>query len=133
MKLPLLTVATLSLAMLCGCASASRDEVATLAPFKDTFDWRRYHLTRSAPDSPDGFFRFVAVAKNGDVTLIDRSSGESISIKYGQTMDEIAVSKMAMRVTGFDFEAQAADFEWLTTKQKDPNQPSQPMPLTRHG
>ncbi len=133
MKLPFLTVAILLLAALCGCSSASKEEVVTLASFKDAFDWRRYHLTRSAPDSADGLFRFVAVAKNGDVTLVDRSSGESIYIKHGQTMDEIAASKMPMRVTGFDFEAQAADFEWLTTKQKDPNQPSEPMPLKRHG
>lgn len=131
MKLLLLKVAVLSAGMLCGCSSAPKEEVVTLVPFKDTFDWRSYHLTRSAPDSADGLFRFVAVAKNGDVTLIDRSSGGSIHIKHDQTMDEIVVSKMPMRVTGFDFEAQTADFEWLTTKQKAPNQPPEPTRSAR--
>lgn len=109
-------VALLSAGMLSGCSSAPKEEVVTLIPFKDTFDWRPYRLSKATPESADGRFRFVAVSKSGDVTLIDLSSGQRIAIKHGQTMDEIVVSKMPMRVTRFDFEAQAAEFEWLTTK-----------------
>jgi len=116
MKLTLLTVGVLSVVMLCGCASTPKEEVVTLIPYKDTFDWRPYHLTRAAPDSADGRFRLVAVSKTGDVTLSDLTSGQSIHIKHDQTMDEIVVSKMPMRIVGFDYETQSADFEWLTTK-----------------
>jgi len=109
-------LALLSVGMLSGCSSASKEEVVTLIPFKDTFDWRPYHLSKAWPESEDGRFRFVAVSKRGDVSLLDLASGKSIAIKHDQTMDEILVSKMPIRVTRFDFEAQAADFEWLTTK-----------------
>ena len=103
--------------LLFGCTSTKKDEeVVTLIPFKDTFDWRPYHLTKEVPNSADGRFRLVAVSKTGDVTLSDLSSAQSIHIRHDQTMDEIVVSKMPMRVTGFDFDKQAADFEWLTTK-----------------
>jgi hypothetical protein len=116
MKLLLLTLSLLSVAMLCSCSSTAKEEVVTLIPFKDSFDWRPYHVTKAAPDSSDGRFRFVAVSKEGDVTLLDLSTGQSISISHAQTMDEIVVSKMPLRITGFDFEKQTADFEWLTTK-----------------
>lgn len=126
MKLLLLTVMVLSVGMLCGCSSASKEEVVTLIPFNDTFDWRPYHLTKAAPDSADGRFHLVAVSKAGDVSLKDRLSGEIIHIKHDQTMNEIVVSTMPMRVTGFDCAAQAADFEWLTTKQEASNQLPEP-------
>ena len=116
MKLSLLMLALLSIAMLGGCSTTAKDEVVTLIPFKDTFDWRPYHLTMAAPESSDGRFRLVAISKTGDITLSDLVSDRSIHIKHDQTMDEIVVSKMPMRVTRFDFEKQTADFEWLTTK-----------------
>jgi len=116
MKLPLLTFTVLLVGMLCSCSSTSKEEVVTLSPFKDTFDWRPYHLTKAAPDSADGRFRLVAVSKAGDVTISDLASGQSIHIKHDQTQEEIAASKMPMRIIGFDFELQTADFEWLTTK-----------------
>jgi hypothetical protein len=115
MKRALLTVVVSSFVVLGGCSSPA-SEVITLIPIKDTFDWRKYHLTKAAPDSTDGRFRLIDVASNGDVTLIDRTSGERIHIKHDQTADETAVSKMLMRVTRFDFRTQTADFEWLTTK-----------------
>lgn len=87
-----------------------------MIPFKDTFDWRPYRLSKAAPKSADGRFQFVAVSKSGDATLIDLSSGQRIAIKHDQTMDEIVVSKMPMRMMRFDFEAQVVEFEWLTTK-----------------
>jgi hypothetical protein len=109
--IPLLAVATDG-----GPSVAKDQETITLSPFVDTFDWRRYHLTKAAPDSADGHFRLIAVSQSGEVTLRDLTSGERILLRHDQTAKEISSSKRPMRVTGFDSESQSADFEWLTTK-----------------
>jgi hypothetical protein len=95
--------------------SDEQGEVVRLAPFEDTFSWHSYHLTSANRNSTDGRFRFIAVSKAGDVELVDTASGQRISIKHDVTVNEMIVSKRPMRVTGFDFTAQSADFEWLTT------------------
>lgn len=92
-----------------------QDDVVTLIPFDDTFSWHSYHLTHANPISADGRLRFVSVSKAGDVELVYVGSGERISIKHAATENEIVVSTRPMRVTGFDFATQSADFEWLTT------------------
>jgi hypothetical protein len=116
MKLPWFAVTLLSVGMLCGCSSGSKEEAIALDSFKDTYDWRPYHLSQAEPVSADGRFRLVSISENGDLALSDLVSGQSILIRHDQTKDDIVGSKMPMRVTRFDFQRQAADFEWLTNK-----------------
>ena len=102
--------------LLCSCTSArsKKDEIA-LAPFIDTYRWHPYHLTKDAPTSSDGRFRLVGVTKEGNIELIDLTLDARIVVKRSTTTDELIASRMPMRVVKFDFDAQSADFEWLTT------------------
>ena len=55
-------------------------EIITLRPFTDTYYWYDFTLSREAPLSADGRYRFVRVRPNGDVELID-SAWQDIATK----------------------------------------------------